>query len=142
MRGYFLKLKLRACNKTLARLASPKPGAPQLTSGLPTIRESRGGSNRNAECGHFYERRTFEMKPTSQSWQAAREEPQSRPLIRFRNENLDSTDKYNPTEICCGCKIPEFSRNLIFIIFIPKGIVVFTLTFNKGQCLFPSLIRD
>jgi hypothetical protein len=109
---------------------------------MPTIRESRGGSNGNAECGHFYERRTLEMKPTSQSWQAAREEPQSRPLIRSWNENLDSTDKYNPTEICCGCKIPEFSRNLIFIIFIPKGIVVFTLTFNKGQCLFPSLIRD
>src|SRR6266446_1267955 len=39
-------------------------------------------------------------------------------------------------------KIPEFSRNLIFIIFVLKGIVVFTLTFNKGQCLFPSLIRD
>jgi len=86
------------------------------------------------------ERRTFEMKPTSQAWQAA--EPQSPPLIRSWNENLDSTDKYNPTEICCGCKIPEFSRNLIFIIFILKGIVVFTLTFNKGQCLFPSLIRD
>ena len=82
------------------------------------------------------------MKPTSQSCQAAREEPQSRPLIRSWNENLDSTDQYNPTEICCGCKIHEFSRNLIFIIFIPKGIVVFTLTFNKGQCLFPSLIRD
>ena len=88
------------------------------------------------------ERRTFEMKPTSQAWQAARKEPQSPPLIRSLNENLDSTDKYNPTEICFGCKIPEFSRNLIFIIFILKGIVVFTLTFNKGQCLFPSLIRD
>ena len=47
-----------------------------------------------------------------------------------------------PTEICCGCKIPEFSRNLIFIIFVPDGIVVFTLTFNEDECLFPSLIRD
>jgi hypothetical protein len=88
------------------------------------------------------ERRTFEMKPTSQAWQAARKEPQSPPLIRSWNENLDSTDKYNPTVICCGCKIPEFSRNLILIIFVLKGIVVFTLTFNKRQCPFPSLIRD
>ena len=88
------------------------------------------------------ERRTFEMKPTSQAWQAARKEPQSPSLIRSWNENLDSTDKYNPTEIVAVAKSPEFSRNLIFIIFILKGIVVFTLTFNEDECLFPSLIRD
>lgn len=44
--------------------------------------------------------------------------------------------------VVCDCKIPEFSRNLIFIILVPAGIVVLTLTFNKGPCLFPRLIRD
>jgi len=42
------------------------------------------------------ERRTFEMKPTSQAWQAARKEPQSPPLIRSWNENLDSHPQIQP----------------------------------------------
>jgi len=41
---------------------------------------------------------------------------------------------------CTIAKIPEFSGKLVFV---PAGIlVVLTVTLNKAQCLFPSLIRD
>ena len=65
-------------------------------SRLATIQElSRGGSHENPEGSYPIarpgERRTFELKPTSRHGKQRRKEPQSPPLIRSRNENLDST---------------------------------------------------
>src|SRR5437667_130546 len=88
----------RVTNPCETRKPPLKPGAPQLTracqpSGSRVVvrMEMPSAATSTDSRRATGERRTFEMKPTSQAWQAARKEPQSPPLIRSWNENLDST---------------------------------------------------
>ena len=100
MGGYFEKLKLRACNKTLRdSQATPEARCAVVNFGFanhPGVAwwfewKCRVRPLLRIVVARPGELRTFEIKPTSQAWQAARKEPQSPPLIRSWNENLDST---------------------------------------------------
>src|SRR5215475_7760055 len=74
------------------------------------------------------ERRTFEMNLPGMASSA--EKASVATVDSAFERELGYHRQIQPHGDLLRCKIPEFSRNLIFIIFILKGIVVFTLTFN------------